>query len=117
MENQFSDEDIKCKIYNKATLSLYLNGTWRRVGNEYDGIVWLSEDIPKPSREEFDKEVQRLQQEWEAKEYQRLRGPKYPNLTVLADALYWSSKGDNSHLEAYYASCEKIKNEYPKPSS
>ena len=87
-------------------------------GNEYKNLIWFAEnEFPPPTEEEVLEEAQKLQQEWEAKEYQRLRAPKYPNLTVLADALYWSSKGDNSHLEAYYASCEEVKNEYPKPSS
>lgn len=98
----------------KALQKIYPNSVWKLYGNSYDGLEWLSEDIPKPTLEEIEAEAQKLQQEWEAKEYQRLRAPKYPNLTVLADALYWSSKGDNSHLEAYYASCEEVKNEYPK---
>lgn len=50
-----------------------------------------------------------------ATQYQRKRQPEYPNLADLADALYWSSKGDNTKLDAYYAACEAVKTKYPKP--
>ena len=50
-----------------------------------------------------------------ATEYQRNRQPEYPSLATLADALYWSSKGDNTKIEEYYAACESVKAKYPKP--
>ena len=105
---------MNSNFFSQAIQSLAPGAQWYCHGDDYNELHWLSEDIPKPTLEEIEAEAQKLQQEWEAKEYQRLRAPKYPNLTVLADALYWSSKGDNSHLEAYYASCEEVKNEYPK---
>tara|TARA_B100000424_G_C22752332_1_gene406450 strand:- start:292 stop:594 length:303 start_codon:yes stop_codon:yes gene_type:complete len=40
----------------------------------------------------------------------------YPPLGDFADAMYWNSKGDSTKLEAYYAACEKVKTENPKPS-
>ena len=43
------------------------------------------------------------------------RALKYPSLTDLADAMYWNSKGDDSKLTAYYAACEKVKTDNPKP--
>ena len=49
-------------------------------------------------------------------EYQQKRTTQYPNLGEFADAMYWNSKGDSSKLTAYYAACEKIKSDYPKPS-
>ena len=48
--------------------------------------------------------------------YQYVRQPLYPSLGDFADAMYWNSKGDSSKLEAYYASCEKVKTDNPKPS-
>ena len=48
--------------------------------------------------------------------YQDTRGPLYPSLQDLADAMYWNSKGDSTKLEAYYAACEKVKADNPKPS-
>ena len=49
--------------------------------------------------------------------YQELRKAKYPPPEVLADALYWASKGDNSKLEAYYLACDRVKEEIPKPTA
>ena len=48
--------------------------------------------------------------------YQSVRQPLYPSLGDFADAMYWNSKGDSSKLEAYYAACEKVKTDNPKPS-
>ena len=48
--------------------------------------------------------------------YQSVRQPLYPNLGEFADAMYWNSKGDSTKLEAYYAACEKVKTDNPKPS-
>ena len=48
--------------------------------------------------------------------YQSARQPLYPSLGDFADAMYWNSKGDSTKLEAYYAACEKVKTDNPKPS-
>lgn len=48
--------------------------------------------------------------------YKRDRAAEYPPLADLADAMYWSSQGDNTKLEAYYAACEAVKQKYPKVS-
>jgi len=48
--------------------------------------------------------------------YKEIRQPLYPPLKDFADAMYWNSKGDSTKLEAYYAACEKVKTDNPKPS-
>ena len=48
--------------------------------------------------------------------YKDDRKPLYPSLGDFADAMYWNSKGDSTKLEAYYAACEKVKTDNPKPS-
>ena len=48
--------------------------------------------------------------------YQSIRQPLYPSLGDFADAMYWNSKGDSTKLTAYYAACEKVKTDNPKPS-
>ena len=50
-----------------------------------------------------------------ATKYQRDRRPEYPDLAVLADALYWSNQGDNTKLDEYYQACAAVKAKYPKP--
>tara|TARA_R100000234_G_scaffold48927_1_gene29339 strand:+ start:245 stop:550 length:306 start_codon:yes stop_codon:yes gene_type:complete len=47
--------------------------------------------------------------------YKFTRQPLYPPLEDFADAMYWNSKGDSSLLTAYYAACEKVKTDNPKP--
>ena len=47
--------------------------------------------------------------------YQKDRQLLYPSLGDFADAMYWNSKGDSSKLTAYYAACEKVKTDHPKP--
>lgn len=48
--------------------------------------------------------------------YKYDREVEYPPLKEFADAMYWSSKGDNTKLNEYYSKCEAVKNKYPKPS-
>ena len=48
--------------------------------------------------------------------YKTKRQAVYPALGDFADAMYWNSKGDSSKLTAYYAACEKVKTDNPKPS-
>tara|TARA_B100000945_G_scaffold312267_1_gene306601 strand:- start:789 stop:1106 length:318 start_codon:yes stop_codon:yes gene_type:complete len=48
--------------------------------------------------------------------YKDDRQPLYLPLEDFADAMYWNSKGDSTKLEAYYAACEKVKTDNPKPS-
>lgn len=50
-----------------------------------------------------------------AETVQENRALKYPSLGDFADAMYWNSKGDDSKLTAYYAACEKVKTDNPKP--
>jgi hypothetical protein len=79
-------------------------------------LQWFSSNIAIPTREEIETEVARLEAEYAANEYQRLRVSKYPPLADLADALYHQSKGDNTKMEAYVAACEAVKLKYPKGS-
>ncbi len=57
-----------------------------------------------------------LNSEASAIAYKSVRQPLYPSLGDFADAMYWNSKGDSTKLEAYYAACEKVKADNPKPS-
>ena len=72
------------------------------------------EGVSLPTKDEIEAEVARLESEWEAKEYQRLRKPEYPSMDVLADALYWQQQGDNSKMQEYLAAVQQVKNKYPK---
>ncbi len=99
---------------SKALITLY-NNDWATCTSSIDDITWKdghsTTDIEK---NQIRVEVARLQAEYDSKEYQRLRSFEYPPLADLADAMYWSSQGDNTKLEAYYTACEAVKQKYPK---
>jgi uncharacterized protein with ParB-like and HNH nuclease domain len=97
-----------------AIRNLAPKAAFRLEGNEYSGLEWRDQNTPKPTEEEVNAEVARLQAEYDFKEYQRLRSIEYPPLTDLADAMYWASQGDNTKLDTYYAACEAVKLKYPK---
>ena len=100
---------------SEAIKSLYPEAQFIIINDNFDEIQWLKfSGDEKPTKETIDTEISRLQAEYDAKEYQRLRAPEYPDLKELADALYWNSKGDVTKLEFYYEKCEAIKDKYPK---
>jgi hypothetical protein len=99
----------------EALQNLRPGAQWSLDGDTYDGIEWLDETQSKPTKKQVEAEIERLQVEYELIQYQILRAPEYPDLKELADALYWSSKDDNTKLDEYYAKCEAIKLKYPKP--
>jgi len=105
---------MRAMYLDAALFSLYSNCTWEFYGEEYSGLIWKDDIVPKPTENELRTELSRLQAEYDAKQYQRDRAPEYPSLADLADAMYWASKGDNTKLDNYYAACEAVKLKYPK---
>jgi tRNA A37 N6-isopentenylltransferase MiaA len=95
-----------------AILSLRPGSEWVLDGDEYLGLSWLSKDIEKPSEEELVAEVERLQEEYDALEYQRLRAEEYPDYRDYLDGIV---KGDQEQVDAYIAACQAVKEKYPKP--
>ena len=77
-------------------------------------VRWIGGD-PQPTEAELEAAWQEHLAEQAATQYQRDRQPEYPDLAVLADALYWSNQGDNTKLDEYYAACAAVKAKYPKP--
>ena len=56
-------------------------------------------------------EVARLQADYAAKEYQRLRAREYPPMTDYLDGI---AKGDQAQIDKYIADCQAVKAKYPK---
>lgn len=46
--------------------------------------------------------------------YTEERKMEYPPIEEFADAMYWNSKGDPSHLQAYYEKCSAVKEKFAK---
>lgn len=96
-----------------ALQTLAPGAEWSLTGDEYSGLNWISIDISKPSSDDLDIEVIRLQEEYDALEYQRLRAPEYPPLADYVDGIV---KEDQAQVDAYIAACLAVKEKYPKPT-
>ncbi len=122
---------IKPNFYAEAISNLLPEGTGFAMGGPMEwhtqvdssgdivpttpkNVQLFDETVQLPHKFEIEAEVIRLQAEWEAKEYQRLRKQEYPTMDVLADALYWQQQGDNTKMNEYLAAVEAVKNKYPK---
>jgi len=101
----------------KALVNLKPGAQWSLNGDDYNNLQWLEPPVweggqKKPTQEEVEAEVARLQQEWENTEYQRLRAKEYPDVKEYLDGLV---KGDTAQMQAYIDACLAVKAKYPKP--
>lgn len=99
-------------FFTEAIKSLRPGAAWGQVGDTYEGLQWFDTIQSKPSIQEIEQEIQRLQQEYDNKLYQRLRQPEYPPITDYLDGVV---KGDQQQIAAYIAACQAVKAKYPKP--
>ena len=95
-----------------------LNSEIVTINGSGDDLVATNESGTEISLDKtaLEAEIKKIQAEIEAVKYQEDRRTAYPYIGDFADAMYWSSKGDSTKLEAYYAACEKVKTDNPKPS-
>lgn len=93
-----------------ALLSIRPGAQWILNGDTYEGLEWLDQSQTKPTLEEINNEIERLQEEYNNKEYQRLRQKEYPSFADQFDLLY------HGGYDAWKSSIEQIKLKYPKPS-
>lgn len=85
---------------------------------DYDHVVWENPaniDWTPPSKESVEAYLQQIQEEWDEKvKYKQLRAIAYPDLTELADAMYWQMQGDSTKMEAYLEKVAAVKEQFPK---
>jgi hypothetical protein len=72
---------------------------------DYSLLVWESEDVPKPTEEEFAVAVAKAQ----AMTYRTDRRNAYPPIAEQLDLLF------HGGLEAWREQIQAVKDEYPKP--
>jgi len=99
------DHEAIRKAYSEAVTINDITGAFDKDGNS----ITLEQSKIDAARTTLDAEAAAIA-------YQSVRQPLYPSLGDFADAMYWNSKGDSSKLTAYYAACEKVKTDNPKPS-
>jgi hypothetical protein len=94
----------------EALDSKWLGNEYSGVGNDYSKMVWHDGNKdPKPTEEEVKAEMDRLQAEYDGKEYARKRQAEYPTIEELVVALY-----DTEDKAAIDAKRAEIKLKYPK---
>jgi len=94
----------------QALLTLRPGAQWSLNGETYEGLWWSDEnDLPPPTEEEINQEIERLQQEWENNQYQRDRAKEYPSIQDQLDTLY------HQGYDGWKAMVNEVKNKYPKP--
>jgi uncharacterized protein YukE len=100
-----------------ALTSIRPGAEWSMHNEDYQTLEWKSETSEAPTLEELNTEVNRLQSEWDAKEYQRNRAQEYPPMTDYLDALFWQTEGDESKMISYLAAVKAVKEKYPRKTS
>ena len=113
MENRIKQliqsQDGQVNIYH-ALQSKWFGTQWSCSNSDYDELIWLSEDVDKPSKAEIDEEIERLQVEYDALQYQRDREPEYPPMADQLDYIY-----HNSITKWKSDMIKPVKDAHPKP--
>jgi hypothetical protein len=90
----------------QAILSLIPNA---EVNIREEQIEWLNPNIAPVTDEEINAEIVRLEAEYNAKEYQRLRAKEYPAISDQLDYIY------HNGIDAWKADMiDPVKAKYPK---
>ena len=92
----------------KAIQSLRPGAEWVLSGNN---LEWRDTSQAKPTDAELTTELSRLQAEYAAKEYQRLRAQAYPDYRDYLDGIV---KSDAAQVQKYIADCLAVKARFPK---
>ena len=96
---------------NDAIISLVPNASFSIIDNE---IIWINTPKPQITREEIDLELERLLDEYNKKEYERLRSLSYPSIYEYIDGIV---KNDQEQINKYIQDCLDVKLKYPKPEN
>jgi hypothetical protein len=93
----------------QAILSLNPNAEFTCNGGVYSGLTWTNNPSYKPTEEEVNAEIARLEAEYDAKEYQRNRAKEYPAITDQLDYIY------HNGIDAWKTNMiDPVKTKYPK---
>ena len=98
-------------IIDKASAIKSLHPTSEFVLSNDTDLLWLSDDIAKPTDAEIDAELARLQAEHDGQQYARNRKEEYPPIENYLDAIV---KGDEVQKQEYIDACLAVKAKYPK---
>ena len=77
----------------------------------YATLDWMSDDIPKPTEQEFNDAITAWEAEYDAQEYARNRAAEYPSTGEQLDYIF-----HNGVAKWKTDIIEPVKAKYPKPS-
>ena len=100
------------KLYH-AIRSLQPNAQFSYDNGDYNTLKWYDDSIPKPTEEECNTELARLQAEYDAKAYQRNRQPEYPDIGDQLDDLFKAGAFSTEMA----AKIQAVKDKYPKDNT
>jgi hypothetical protein len=105
-------------MYNlsHALVSLYPTVSWTMKGEDYSTLEWTDTQVDKPSESVLRAEAARMQREWDAVEYRRLRASAYPPIGDQLDALmrWLDTQEVTPELQGVIDWCKEVKAKYPK---
>ena len=79
-------------------------------------LTWQSEDITEPTEAEITAEQERLQAEYDNKQYARDRAIAYPPLAEQFDKLWHDiNNGTLDNTGAFFTALKTVKDDNPKP--
>jgi hypothetical protein len=100
---------------SEALSSLRPGYPWTIRGEDiYDNLEWQGDLADKPTREECEQEIARLQAAWDSEIYKKRRKLEYPDIAEYLDGIV---KGDQAQIDKYIADCLAVKEKYPKPEA
>lgn len=70
-----------------------------------EGMTWNPLECSIEDTRTYDQKLQAILQK---------RANAYPDVKDLADAVFWSTQGDNSKMEAWIEQCKQVKEAIPK---
>ena len=99
-------------MITEALLSLVPGAQWSMVDEDYDTLDWNENNIQqKPTKEQVDVEVARLQAIKESLNYREQRVKEYPSIGDQLDALFHAGV----FPPEMQSLIQSVKNKYPKP--
>jgi len=77
----------------------------------YSDLEWLDIETEKPTEEEIEEEIKRLDSEWNTLQYQRIRARQFPEIKDQLDMQYWDQVNGTTTWKDALA---KVKADNPK---
>lgn len=97
-------------MIDKALKRLRPGAQWSMSGDEYEGIQWLDTEQTLPTLEEVLEEIEKIKDEIQRTQYQRLRVREYPSIGDQLDALFHAGVFPPDMAEKIRA----VKDKFPK---